>query len=382
MKRLTEATEQTILDSQGLLHVYDGASVLDKKITVGNLIRSWDSRNDIINGSLNIWQRQISFTGITTGSYHGDRFRYDKSGVMVHDITRSTDVPSSAPNLLYSLKVDCTTADTSIAAGEYCILGHYIEGYNFKKYVGNYGTLGFWVKSAKTGVHCISVINSGNNRSYISEYTVSVANTWEYKTIVTPFNFSGGTWNYTNGIGLKIYWTLAAGTSWHGTKDIWNSSNYLSTSNQVNVCDNTANDFYLAGITFNIGKVPIIESRVNIGLELVRCQRYYEKSYNNDVYPGTVTSVGALVGRQSSLSRYITLQKAFAAKKRVTPTVVWYSDNTGTANRVYDNTVPGDHVVGSTLFAGEYSSGIPYVSAPGAPDASVMSAHYTIDAEL
>ncbi len=381
MPRLNTATEKTHVDDDLFLLVYDEDDVLDKKMRPSTLLQGSLSINDIINGNFDIWQRQTTFTSVANGNYTADRFGYEKSGAMVHDIIRESSI-IPANNFNYSLKVDCTTADASIAAGDYCTITHIIEGYNFKKYVDNYGTLSFWVRSAKTGTHCISFRNSGKNRSYIVEYTINTADTWEFKKIPVLFDNTAGTWDYINGAGLRISWTLAAGATFQTTKDAWQTGNYLATSNQVNVCDNAANNFYLAGITFNIGRIPIIGNIIDFNTELLRAQRYYEKSYNYTVFPGAVSSIGALSGRQSGADTDCTsLQQTLITRKRATPTVKWYSNVTGTADRIRDVTGTADATVSSTTNEGEYSSGYPVVSVAIA-DGRELAAHYTIIAEI
>jgi hypothetical protein len=381
MSRLNTATTKTFVKDDQYLHIYDESDSIDKNMRPSILLQGALQINDIVNGNLDIWQRQTNFTGITDGNYTADRFGYEKSGTMVHDIVRdSSIIPTN--NFNFSLKVDCTTADASISAGEYCTITHIIEGYNFKKYVDGYGTLGFWVRSAKTGIHCISFRNDGKDRSYIVEYTVNVANTWEYKTITVLFNELAGTWDYENGAGLRISWALAAGATFQTTKDTWQTGNFFGTSNQVNVCDNIANNFYVTGITFNIGRIPILSNIIDFDYELSRCQRYYEKSYNQSIFPGAVSSVGALAGRQSGADTNCTsLQNVFNTKKRATPTIKWYSDVTGTADRIRNVTGAADGTVTSTTNEGEYSSGYPVISVAIA-DGNEISGHYTADAEI
>ena len=119
-------------------------------------------------------------------------------------ITQSTDVPANS-GFSNSLRVSVSTADTSIAAGDYAVLDQVIEGYNVVDLVGVPFTLSFWVKSSKTGIHCFKLGNINGDRSYIAEYTISAANTWEKKIITISVGIpADGTWNYTNGAGLSV----------------------------------------------------------------------------------------------------------------------------------------------------------------------------------
>ena len=189
---------------------------------------------------------------------------------------------------------DITTADTSIAAGDLTATGYRIEGYDYAQLAGGNATLSFWVKGTKTGIHCVAFQNSAGNRSYVAEYTINTTATWEKKTITVPLTETGGTWDYTNGIGLAIVWTLASGTTFQTTKDTWQTGNYVATSNQVNACDNVANDFRITQVQLEKGDTATPFEYRHFEEEIALCQRYYEKSYNIDVAPGTTTVTGEL----------------------------------------------------------------------------------------
>jgi hypothetical protein len=235
----------------------------------------FSSRNKIINAAMEISQRGTSFPA-AANDYTLDRFRWSETGVMVVTITQSTDVPNNT--FQNSLRVDVTTVDTSIAAGDYALIQQSIEGYNVRDLIGQTFTLSFWVKSSKTGVHCVSFRNSGIDRSYVLEYTVSTANTWEFKTVtVVGGLITGGTWDWTNGRGLDVIFTLTSGTTFQTTPGSWQVGNFLATSNQVNVMDNVNNDFFLTGVQLEIGPVATPFERRPYGTELALCHRYYYK---------------------------------------------------------------------------------------------------------
>jgi len=237
-------------------------------------------KNLIINGDFNVWQRGTSFAACSDNEYQADRFKYSKVGAMVHTISRDTDVPTVAESghlSNYSLKVDCTTIDSSIAAGDECHIFHSIEGYNFKCLAQKAMTLSFWHKHTKTGTYCVSFRNTGHNQSYVAEYTQSVTDTWEKATINISASPTGGTWDYTNGVGIKIGWSIAMGSNFHTTADAWAGSSRAATSNQVNACDNAANNFMLSQVQLEAGSVATDFEVKNYADELARCKRYYER---------------------------------------------------------------------------------------------------------
>ena len=240
--------------------------------------------NAIINGDFNVWQRGTSFTFVANNTYTADRWLYLKNGSMVHDIILSSDVPTVAQaGRLFSnsLRINCTTVDSSIISSDYATIKQKIEGYNFLPLAQKEITLSFWVKATKTGVYSVALTNGGDDRSCVKEINIIQSNTWEKKAITFSASPSSGTWNYTDGIGLQLSIVLAGGSSFQTTPNTWQTGNYLATSNQVNACDSTSNVFYITGIQLESGSVANFFENRTIQQELQLCQRYYhtELSY-------------------------------------------------------------------------------------------------------
>lgn len=298
-------------------------------------------RNPIINGNFNIWQRGTSFTSVANATVTADRFWYLKSGSMVHDITRDTDVPSNQ-QFYYSYKVDCTTADSSMAATDLCALRYGIEGYDFRPFVGKRVTFSFWVKAVKTGIYCIKFRNSGADRCYIAEYTINSASTWERKDITLDFNYSGGTWDYINGAGLYIYFTLCAGSNYNaGTNNAWQNTIQYATANQVNGCDSTDNNFWLAGIQLHEGDRALQYIPRPFETELALCQRYYEKNFDFTTAPANNAATDIYVGTAYN-SDYVFATASFKVRKRTnTPALTFYQPLWGGAANVWDYLLGG-----------------------------------------
>jgi len=233
-------------------------------------------RNAIINGAMEIAQRGTSFPSAATGQFIVDRFQYVKSGTSaVHTVGQSSDAPTGV-GLSNSALLDCTTADTSIDATDYSGILYFVEGYDFARFKDRQAVLSFYVKAPKAGAYCVSFMNSGNDRSYVAEYTVNQPNAWEFKSIPITFNYTGGTWNYTNGRGVGIYWMVACGSTYHTTPGAWQTGIFLATANQVNGLDSTDNDFYITGVQLEKGSVATDFEFRSFATELALCQRYYQ----------------------------------------------------------------------------------------------------------
>ena len=268
-------------------------------------------RQAIINGSMNVSQEKgTTETALTSGDYILDMFMTWFSGDMTYSGQQLADHPYGSQ---YSTFLKCTAADTSIDAADYALIRTTIEGYNFFPYIEKTATLSFWVKAFKTGIYCISFENSGGDRSYVSEYTVNDFQTWEYKTITLDFDYSGGTWNYTNGIGLNISWAICCGSTYQTTADAWVSGDYIATANQVNACDSVANNFRIAQVQLNEGSSALPFEHEDYGTTLAKCQRYFENTLDHwqDDFLGYVV-IGCRHG----------VGVSFKVTKRLVPTIV------------------------------------------------------------
>ena len=233
-------------------------------------------RNKIINGAMSVSQRGSTFTGVANSAYTLDRWVHGKVGAVVGDITQNADVPSNN-EFLYSLRHTVTTADASIAAGDFMFIAQRIEGHNVRDLIGNTFVISFWVRSSVTGTYCVALQNSGANRSYISEYTISAANTWEYKTItISGGLITAGTWDWTNGIGLDMRFTVASGSTFQTTANAWQTGQFLATSAQANGIGTIGNIFAITGVQLERGTAASTFEHRQGQVEVALCKRYFE----------------------------------------------------------------------------------------------------------
>jgi len=343
-------------------------------------------KNMIINGDMDVWQRGTSFATATDGSFCADRWKYIKAGTAVHTLSKATDVPTIAEagrQINYSIKADVTTADAAVAATAYVALQQNIEGYNFRRAAGQACKLSFWVKAAKTGIHCVSFQSSTADGSQVAEYTISSAATWEFKEVPITFDYGTvGTWLYTNGIGCKVNFTLSAGANYQGTKDQWNAANDLASASVVNETDNAANNFYLAGVQLEVGSTTTPFEYVPFPQLVAQCERYYQKSYNIDVAPATDTDVGLEYYYASGLANVdyiIAYHVTFNTKMRTTPTTITTYDLAEAADKV---TLAGGNGKAATI-NNEGATGCNVQATNGGASAiRSIQFHYTADAEL
>jgi len=308
-------------------------------------VREPNFRNIIINGDMQVSQRGTSFA---SNGYTLDRFTMDESTDGAVTVTQDTDVPAGY-GFASSLKVDCTTADGTIAAAQYCGFTQNIEGQNLQ-YL-KYGTssaqtltLSFWVKSVKTGTYCVRFVKeagSGTRYECPIEYTISSASTWEKKTItLTPtagstslITAANGAIVNSNASGFRVFFALAVGSNFQATNNTWVAgSDKLGTSNQVNFLDSTSNNFWITGVQLEAGSVATDFEVETFGQNLQRCQRYYEKSYNYADPPATTGSGGSNGLQFGGATANIDATVLMSVRKRAAPTLTVY-DLAGTSNK-------------------------------------------------
>jgi hypothetical protein len=264
-------------------------------------------RNIVINGDMQIAQRSTSVASITTQGYKTlDRYYLLISSLGTWTQSQSTDVPSGY-GFSNSLKMDCTTANASPSASGYLGISQSFEGQNLqylKKGTANAVSLtaSFWVKSTKTGTFIIELADSDNSRSISKSYTVSVSNTWEFKTVTFAGDTTGAFTN-DNGKSLEIIFWLGAGTDFtSGTlQTTWGSSVTANRAvGQVNIADSTSNDFYITGVQLEAGTTASDFEFLPVDVNLGRCQRYFISNRSGANFNGsavfTANSTSAATG--------------------------------------------------------------------------------------
>jgi hypothetical protein len=289
-------------------------------------------RNKIINGKMEIAQRGVSFTSPADGVYTLDRWLYQRvttSGNV--NITQDADVPSS--EFQSSLRVT-VTASSTIAAGNYAWLSQKVEGYNARDLIGKTFTIGFWVRSSVTGTYSVSIRNSAVDRTYIGTYTVNVANTWEFKTItVVGGLITAGTWNWTNGIGFDLLFTLCVGSTFANTAGTWQVGNFHGVAAHANVFATNGNIFAITGVQLEVGTAATPFEHRPHGVELAFCQRYFAKTFAPGVAPAqnVGNTTHALGGLGIVSGGYVAALWHFPVAMRSTASIVTYNPTAANA---------------------------------------------------
>ncbi len=346
-----------------------------------------DNRNGIINGCFEYWQRGTSFPAAANSSFAADRWKLVRSFGGVISVDRSTDVPTNAFGI-YSAAVTFTTEDATRNSSEIVRYEQLLEGNTLRRFKNKDIVLKFWVKSSEAGVLTLALTNSDASRSLVKEYTVNAVNTWEQKTIRFAHD-STGTWFYDNQIGMRVSWVLHCGTQFQTAPDVWTSGTYYATGAQTRLS-------LVANNVFKLADVMLVEDNTDLTSdpefalagrdlyeELQLCQRYYEKSYDVNVNPGTADFGGAYAPapERGSSNGNSTFGVTYKIKKRALGTCTFYNPSTGAINSCRYS---GANYGVVAIFQGENGASAANNTGGAWPATGVatVSVHFTSESEL
>ena len=292
------------------------------------------NENVVINGNFNIWQRGTSFAAVAGNTYTADRFSWQEGGAGVVTITKDTNTPDELS--VASYKVDVTTASGALGVNDFYQVQYKVEGLDtIPMGIGTADakqiTISFWVSSPKIGIHCVTLRNNAVDRSYIAEYTVDVADTWEFKSVTLTGDLIG-TWEKGNAGGISMSWALAAGTNFHTPAGVWTAGNFLASANQVNVMDTIGNEFFLSRVKVEIGDKATAFIARSFSEELDKAQRYYEKTFDLDVAPGATSADGEYRARAVSTNWH--WWHEMSTRKRIIPSIAIWNLTTGLSGTI------------------------------------------------
>ena len=288
-----------------------GTSVANSNLGAGN---ATVFKNRIINGDMRIDQRNagasLTITNTSANTYTLDRwYAY---GAAASKFSVQQNAGSVTPPVGFINYLGATSlAATSLGATDQYLLGQTIEGLNvadlgFGTANAKTFTVSFWVYSSLTGTFGGTFSNSAQNRSYPFTYTISVANTWEQKSI-TVVGDTSGTWLTTNGIGLKLFIGLGVGSTYSGTAGSWSSNTYTSATGATSVVGTSGATFYITGVQLEVGSSATGFEYNDYGSQLLKCQRYYQ-----------LISVSELI--LTAGANYMGVSVPLFAQMRTTPT--------------------------------------------------------------
>ncbi len=337
------------------------------------------ARNRIINGDMRIDQRNAGASvNLADGVYNLDRWQGSVSQASKVTIQRST---TAATGFTHSQLLTVSSAMT-FGAGDYCGNAQSIEGFNvsdlgFGTANAKTVTVSFWARSSVTGTYSVAFHNEATNRSCAKAYTISAANTWEYKTITFQGDTSG-TWLTDNSVGMKVYFALGMGSTYGGATDgTWNSTLKLAVTGQTNWASTAGATFYITGVQLEAGSVATPFERRSYGQELALCQRYYFKTFAQGTAPAQNVSANNLL-LTSGTSNYVSGIIFPVAMRTAPSTITTFNPFAANANF----RVPGSATDITITGSSGSDWGITNFGTSGATAPFNAHAHFTASAEL
>jgi len=308
-----------------------------QKIPVSGLENAGGAfKNLIINGDMKIAQRSASATAAVNGSYQTlDRWKFYISGGGAYTSAQTalslTDQATTGQTK--TLDIQCTTADGTVAAGDYAFIYQPVEAQNCQHF--KFGTssavdltLQFYVKSNLTGTTCGFLAKEDTTYCQAPfEFTINSANTWEKKVVTIPANdvikASSSIINNDNGPGIGVGFNLLLGGNYdNGTNLTWETGGAsYATTNLLNFLSSTDNDFFITGLQVEIGSGASDYEHLPFDVELERCRRYLQR------IDASGTDYGSFGSGSNANSTSCIFGKQFSPEMCKTPTLA----TTGTA---------------------------------------------------
>ena len=344
-------------------------------------------RNRILNGDMRLDQRSAGAVMNMTGANYGtcDRWAFDYSASS--KFTAQQNAGSVTPPAGFTNYLGITSSSAySVAAGDYFLLRQVIEGYNIADL--GFGTasaktisLSFWVRSSLTGTFG-GAVNNGGTYSYPISYSISAANTWEYKTITIP-GATAGTWVSNNTTGITVLFSLGTGSTFTTTANSWVAGNYANSTGATSVVGTNGATFYITGVQLEPGSTATPFERRPLTQEQILCARYY----HTNVEVGTLPNKGggsyseAVVATVVNSGTSQATMYRFPVPMRVAPTISIWSPNNGAAGQAWSE-ITQTNVAYTANVANAKQFGLTGNPTGGGISSNAYYYHYAASAEL
>jgi hypothetical protein len=273
-------------------------------------------RNIIYNGNLQCWQRSTNTTGLgaASGYFTADRWRVAINDASAGRFTMSRTA-GDPDGFNYGLVINCTTADTSIAAGEVLIIQQKLEGQDLQHLKkGTSGaetiTISFYAKIVGSATDfVVELVDLDNTRQISKIFTFTTDWVRYYWTV--PGDTSGALGQDANASLALHFWLHGGSTFTGGTlSTAWTSTtNANRAAGNDSIFASTDNEFYLAGVQMEIGSQATNFEHRSFGEELLLCERYFQSLVN-----------GELVGSKNTDAR-MRITAKLKPEMRAVPTV-------------------------------------------------------------
>jgi len=262
------------------------------------------NRNVVINGAMNVAQRATSKANVASSGYYVcDRFRVGVNTGGRSTLSQDSSSPSGFAN---SLKIACTTADTSVASDEVFSIQHKIEGQNLQGFAKGTSdakpfAVSFYVKGNASATFACELIDNDNSRQITKLFNVTTD--WTRVKLSFPPDTTG-TLDDDNASSMTIVIWLHAGSDF--TSGTLNSSSWASSvsANRAggisSIYDSTDRTFFITGFQMEVGQNPTSFEHEPFERTLAKCYRYTQRLPHFDNTSGGGYAGICTVGRNDN----------------------------------------------------------------------------------
>ena len=244
-------------------------------------------RNMVINGGMNVSQRSASVTGIgaAAGYFTCDRWKIDVGSTAGRFTMSQT---ADGPNGISAncIKLDCTTADASIAAGEYLLLNQRLEGQNLQRIgKGVAGakevTVSFYVKANAAFTFALELIDRDNDRQITKLFDTTTGWARHELTYAADVDDGSSPFDDNSACSLDMYFWLHSGATYTGgtlnTAAFANTTQANRAAGIDSFFSSTDNNFFITGVQMEVGPVATEFEQETVERTLYKCRRYFQK---------------------------------------------------------------------------------------------------------
>ena len=343
-------------------------------------------RNIIINGAMNVAQRSTSVTGVgdAAGYFTCDRWKIETNATAGRaTMSQTADVHDGFANCL---KLDCTTADTSIAASELFQIGYKLEGQDLQQLKKGTSdaesiTISFYTKANAAFTFGLEVYDNDNTRQMTKLFTTTTD--WVRQELTFPADTTGALDDDNNLSMFLSFWLHAGSTFAGGTLE----TSFASATNANRAAgidsffSSTDNNFFLTGVQMEVGSQATPFEHRSFGEELALCQRYHyragkaESAYTNFGQGWATSSTAGTI--------HVPLPVEMRSEPSVTINDVQVSDDVNSAidcSAVAVNAATGGRQLAVLEFT--VSSGLTQYRSYGLRGSNNTASHVSLSAEL
>jgi hypothetical protein len=203
---------------------------------------------------------------------------------------------SSAPSGFgKSLKLACTTADTSIAAGEVLLLRQKIEGQNLQHFAKGTSdakafSLSFYVKGNASATYVAELMDNDNSNRHVNQ-TFSVTTSWTRVELSLPADTTGALDDdNANSLDLNIWLHAGSNRTSGSLQTTWGA---LAQANRCvgisSFFDSTDRTFFITGVQLTAGSEHHEFIHEDYATTKNKCLRYYWRQGGAQVCLGSGT---------------------------------------------------------------------------------------------